>query len=116
MGFGKKLERIIPDRGSRWPITRVITGFRQARVRAGPGPATVDLRASRERLEALAPQAERYLGKVVWGPVWDRLLHEHYDARVFVDIAVRRAAVWPDLSASRDMEVTRAAWPGSADP
>ena len=80
------------------------------------GTATVDLRASRARLEALTPQAGRYLGTVVWDPVWDRLLREHYGARLFVDIAVQRTAIWPDLSASRAMEVTRAAWPGFADP
>jgi hypothetical protein len=80
------------------------------------GTATVDLRPSRARLEALTPQAERYVGKVVRGPVWDRLLREYYAERVFVDIAVQRAAVWPDLSASGAMEVAGAAWPGFADP
>ena len=49
-------------------------------------------------------------------PVWDRLLREYYSARVFVDIAVQRTAIWPDLSASRAMEVTGTAWPGFADP
>jgi len=80
------------------------------------GTATVDLRPSRARLEALTPQAERYVGKVVRGPVWDRLLREYYAERVFVDIAVQRAAVCPDLSASGAMEVAGAAWPGFADP
>ena len=59
----------------------------------------MDLRPSRTRLEALIPQVERYLGKVVRGPVWDRLLREYYAERVFVDIAVRRVATWPDLGA-----------------
>jgi len=48
--------------------------------------------------------------------VWDRLLREYYGERVFVDIAVQRAAVWPDLSAAGIAEVARAAWPGFADP
>jgi hypothetical protein len=59
---------------------------------------------------------ERYLGKVVRGPVWDRLLREYYTERVVVDIAVRRVAAWPDLGASGDIEVTGAPWPGPADP
>jgi hypothetical protein len=48
--------------------------------------------------------------------VWDRLLREYYQERVFVDITVARIAVWPDLNASGDMQVTGAAWPGPADP
>jgi len=48
--------------------------------------------------------------------VWDRLLRQYYGERVFVDIAVQRAAVWPDLSAAGTAEVAGAAWPGSADP
>ena len=80
------------------------------------GLASVDLRPSRARLEALTPQAERYLGKVVRGPVWDRLLREYYAERVFIDIAVHRVAIWPDLTASGEMETTGAAWPSLADP
>src|SRR5438552_8564122 len=80
------------------------------------GTATVDLRPSRARLEALTPQAERYLGKVVRGPVWDRLLREYYAERVFVDIAIHRIAAWPDPSASGTMTVAGAPWPGLADP
>lgn len=48
--------------------------------------------------------------------MWDRLLREYYAERVFVDITVRRVAVWPDLGACGDMEVAGAAWPGFADP
>jgi hypothetical protein len=76
----------------------------------------VDLRPSRARLEALTPQVERYLGKVVRGPVWDRLLREYYGERVVVDIAIQRIAAWPDPSASGGMGVTGAPWPGPADP
>ena len=48
------------------------------------------------------------------GPVWDRLLHEYYYERVFVDIAVQRVA--PDLSASGDLRAFGAAWPGPPGP
>jgi hypothetical protein len=44
----------------------------------------------------------------VRGPVWDRLLREYYGERVFVDVAVQCAALWPDLSAAGTMEVTGA--------
>jgi hypothetical protein len=117
LGFGKKLERIIPD-----PHVALAFHTREHGSSASPmfvlaqGTATVDLRPSRARLESLTPQVERYLGKVVRGPVWDRLLREYYTERVVVDIAVRRVAAWPDLGASGDMEVTGAPWPGPADP
>jgi hypothetical protein len=117
LGFGKKLERIITD-----PHVALAFHSREHGFSASPafvlaqGTATVDLRPSRARLEALTPQAERYVGKVVQGPVWDRLLREYYGERVFVDIAVQRAAVWPDLSAAGTAEVAGAAWPGFADP
>ena len=80
------------------------------------GLASVQLEPARARLEALTSQAERYVGKVMRGPVWDRLLREYYTERVVIDIAVRRVAAWPDLGASGDMEVTGAPWPGPADP
>ena len=76
----------------------------------------MDLTPSRQRLEALIPQVERYVGEVKRGLVWDRLLREYYAERVFVDIAVARVAVWPDLNASGDMQVTGAAWPGPGRP
>jgi hypothetical protein len=117
LGFSKKLERIIRN-----PHVALAYHAREHGFSASPafvlaqGMATVDLRPSRARLEALTPQAERYLGKVVRGPVWDRLLREYYAERVVVDIAARRVAVWPDLSASGEMKVSGAAWPGLADP
>ena len=117
LGFGKKLERIITD-----PHVALAFHSREHGFSASPafvlaqGTATVDLRPARARLEALTPQAERYVGKVVQGPVWDRLLREYYGERVFVDIAVQRAAVWPDLSAAGTAEVAGAGWPGFADP
>lgn len=117
LGFGKKLERIVPD-----PHVALAFHSRDHGFSASPafvlvqGLASVDLRPSRARLEAAIPQVERYLGKVVRGPVWDRLLREYYGERVFVDITVRRVTVWPDLRASGEMEIAGAAWPGAADP
>jgi hypothetical protein len=76
------------------------------------GTAMVDIKPSRQRLEAIIPQAERYVGNVVRGRVWDRLLREYYKERVFVDITVHRVAAWTDLSAVGEPRVYGAAWPG----
>jgi hypothetical protein len=117
LGFGKKLERIVPDPHVALAFHSREHGFSQSPAfLLTQGMATVDLRPSRARLEALIPQAERYVGEVARGPVWDRLLREYYAERVFVDIALQRLAVWPDLMASGARKVTGAAWPGSADP
>jgi hypothetical protein len=117
LGFGKKLERIIRD-----PHIALAYHARDHGFSASPafvlaqGTASVDLTPSRERLDELSPQAERYLGKVMRGPVWDRLLREYYGERVFVDIAAHRVIAWPDLCASGEMNVSGAPWPGLADP
>lgn len=117
LGFGKKLERIIRD-----PHVALAYHAREHGFSASPafvlaqGSASVDIQPSRERLEALIPQAEPYVGKVMRGPLWDRLLREYYWERVLVDIAVERIVSWPDPSASGERRVTGAAWPGPADP
>jgi hypothetical protein len=117
LGFGKKLERIIAD-----PHVALAFHAREHGFSASPafvlaqGTAAVDLTPSRQRLEAMVPQGERYMGEIKRGPVWDRLLREYYQERVFVDIAVARVAVWPDLHASGDMQVTGVDWPGPAAP
>jgi hypothetical protein len=113
LGFAKKLERIIAD-----PHVALAYHARDHGFSASPafvlaqGTAAVDIRPSRQRLEAIVPQAERYVGKVIRGPVWDRLLHEYYYERVFVDITVQRVAAWADLSAAGEPQVFGAAWPG----
>ena len=117
LGFGKKLERIIRNPRVALAYHARAHGFSDSPAFVlAQGIASVDLRPSRARLEAIIPQAERYLGKVVRGPVWDRLLREYYQDRVFVDIAVRRVATWPDLGAAGPMEVTGNAWHGFPGP
>jgi hypothetical protein len=117
LGFPRKLERIIRD-----PHVALAFHTREHGFSASPafvlaqGRARVDITPSRQRLEALIPQAERYFGKVMRGPMWDRLLREYYFERVFVDIAVERMVAWPDLGAAGEMEVTGGPWPGAAAP
>ena len=103
LGFGKKLERIVRD-----PKVALAYHARQHGFSTRPpfvlvqGEATVDLTPSEERLEAFEPQATRYLGELKRGPLWDRLLREYYQERVFVDVAISRIVVWPDLHADGD--------------
>jgi hypothetical protein len=117
LGFPRKLERIIAD-----PRVALAFHTREHGFSASPafvlaqGRARVDLRPSRERLEALIPQAEAYFGQTVRGPVWDRLLREYYFERVFVDITLERIVTWPNLSAAGPMDVTGVPWPGPAVP
>jgi hypothetical protein len=117
LGFGKKLERIVRDPHVALAYHSREHGFSvsQAFVLA-QGIALVDLTPSRARLEALSPQVGRYLGEPKRGAVWDRLLREYYQERVFVDIGVERMVSWPGLDAHGDPEVTGAAWPGPPAP
>src|SRR6266851_2426728 len=96
LGFGKKLERIVRDPHVALAYHSREHGFsvNQAFVLA-QGIASVDLTPSRARLEALSPQVGRYLGEPKRGAVWDRLLREYYQERVFVDIGVERMVSWP---------------------
>jgi hypothetical protein len=91
LGFGKKLERIVRD-----PRIALAYHSREHGFSTSPrfvlvqGDASVDLTPSQARLDGFAPQAERYLGEIKRGPLWDRLLREYYAERVFVDVAVTR--------------------------
>jgi hypothetical protein len=117
LGFAKKLERIIADPHVALAYHTREHGFSASSVFVlAQGLASVDLRPSRSRLEAMVPQGERFMGQFMRGPVWDRLLREYYYERVFVDIAVRRVATWPDLSASGDLRAFGVAWPGPPGP
>jgi hypothetical protein len=117
LGFAKKLERIIAD-----PHVALAYHAREHGFSASPafvlaqGVASVDLRPSRARLDALVPSVRAFVGEPVRGPVWDRLLREYYYERVFVDITVQRVVTWPDLSASGGPQVSGAVWPGPPGP
>jgi hypothetical protein len=117
LGFGRKLDRIVRD-----PHVALAYHARDHGFSADPrfvlaqGTADVDLTPSRERLEAFAPQATRYLGEMKHGPVWDRVLREYYADRVFVDVAVERVAVWPTLGGDGDPAVYGTAIAAPAPP
>lgn len=117
LGFPRKLERIIAD-----PRVALAYHAREHGFSALPwfvlaqGRASVNLQPSRERVEAIIPQAERYYGAAKRGPVWDRLLREYYYVRVFADVAVERILAWPSLDATGDPQVADSAWPGPPAP
>jgi hypothetical protein len=117
LAFAKKLERILAD-----PRVALAFHSREHGFSAHDGfvlvqgTAVVDLSPSQEDLDAFAPQAERYLGELKRGPVWDRLLKEYYSERVFVDIAVERIVAWPDLGAYGEPEVLGTPLPGPPPP
>ena len=101
LGFPKKLERIIRDPSVALAYhTREHSGIANPRFVLAQGTATVDLTPAPARLDALKPDAERFLGPTRHGIVWDRLLREYYTERVFVDVDVARIVAWPDLGAA----------------
>jgi hypothetical protein len=106
LGIGRKLEHIIAN-----PQVALAFHTREHGYSVSPrfvvvqGLASVDLVPHPDRLEALIPEAERHLGAVKSGPVWNGLLREYYRERVFVDITVQRIVSWPDLAAAGAPEV-----------
>jgi hypothetical protein len=89
LGFAKKLERIIRE-----PRIALAYHTREHGYSTSPrfvsvqGDASVDLTPPQDRLDEFAPQAERFVGAIKRGRLWDRLLREYYRERVFVDVAV----------------------------
>jgi hypothetical protein len=106
LGFGKKLEHIMAN-----PRVALAYHSREHGFSASPrfvlvqGTASVDLTPSSRRIDALVPQAERYVGKVKRGLLWDPLLREYYRERVVVDVTVGRVVSWPDPFAAGVPEV-----------
>ena len=100
LGFGKKLEHLVRN-----PRVALAYHTREHGFSSRPeyvlvqGTASVDLTPAPARLRAFQPAAERFLGPVREGPIWNRLLREYYGERVFVDLDASRVTVWPTLSA-----------------
>jgi hypothetical protein len=101
LGLHRKLDRILREpRVAMAYHAREHGRSQSSRYVLVQGLAQVELVPSRERLQAFMPHAESFLGPIKRGPVWDRLLHEYYYERVFVDVAVKRLSAWPELSAA----------------
>jgi hypothetical protein len=117
LGFGRKLERLVRD-----PSTALAFHTREHGFARTPGHvlvqgrSTVQLRVTPARVAEVTAHAERFLGPIRRGPVWDRLLHEYYADRVVVDVAVQRVTTWPDPAAFGDPAVVGPPWPGPPPP
>nr|QIY60680.1 hypothetical protein HEP85_01950 [Streptomyces sp. RPA4-2] len=112
LGFPKKLERILrnPDVALAYHTREHGFAASDSYVLA-QGAASVDLRPSPERLAELMRASGPFLGEVKRGPLWDWLLREYHQERVFVDVELKRVAVWENLAARGAKAVTGAAWP-----
>lgn len=98
LGLHKKLERILRDPRVAMAYHARDHGYSSNHLFVlAQGLADVDLTPSREKIEAIIPQVEKFLGEVKRGRLWDRLLHEYYFERVFVDVRVVRVTEWPNL-------------------
>ncbi|MFF4692973.1 hypothetical protein [Streptomyces sp. NPDC001307] len=116
LGFPKKLERILRDPHVALAYHTREHGFAadNAYVLA-QGRASVELSPSPQRLAELMRASEPFLGATKRGPLWDWLLREYHQERVFVDVPLERVTVWEDLAAREAHNVTGAAWPPMPD-
>ncbi|MFB8383847.1 hypothetical protein [Streptomyces rubiginosohelvolus] len=112
LGFPRKLERILRDPRVALAYHTREHGFaRPEDYVLAQGDAEVDMRPSPQRLDGALDASDRFFGQGKSGRAWDWLLHEYRQARVYVDVDVRRMATWPDLAAYGPQEVTGPAWP-----
>ncbi|MFD9006717.1 hypothetical protein ACFV0T_38225 [Streptomyces sp. NPDC059582] len=112
LGFPRKLERILHNPHVSLAYHTREHGFAASSSYVlAQGTASVDLSPSPERLAELMQASEPFLGETRRGPLWDWLLREYHQERVFVDVELARVAVWEDLAARGARAVTGAAWP-----
>ena len=115
LGLGKKLERIKRD-----PHVALAYHSREHGFSDRPGfvlvqgDATPATEPDREYLEGeLRTSASRFMGPPKEGKIfWDRWLHEYYQDRIPVAIAVQRIGVWDDERAAAHRETLGAPAPG----
>jgi hypothetical protein len=106
LGFGKKLERILRDPRVSLCYHSRTHGFSDSGLLVlAQGDATVSLTPAPERLVTLQRQTARHLGPQPKGRVWDWLLREYHQERVFIDVAVRRLTSWPATSGTGEAVV-----------
>jgi hypothetical protein len=117
LGLGKKLERIKRD-----PRVALAYHSREHGFSDRPGFVQVQGRATpatepdRDYLErTVRPSATRFMGPPKEGKLfWDRWLHEYYQDRIPVAIAVERIGVWDDEHAATLRDTLGA--PAAGDP
>jgi hypothetical protein len=100
LGFSRKLERIAAD-----PRVALAFHAREHGTASAPryvlaqGTAHVVEQPSDAQRERVRTQAAAHLGALKEGFFWDRWLREYYEARVPVEVGVRRILAWPTLDA-----------------
>lgn len=114
LGLSKKLERMLRD-----PKVAIAYHARDHGYARSPcfelaqGDASVELTPSKERLEGIFPEVEKFFGQgLKTGFFWDRLMREYYTDRVFVDVSLIRLAEWDSLEATGAPEVIGEPLPG----
>lgn len=114
LGLSKKLERMLRDRRVAIAYHARDHGYsRSPCFELAQGDASVELAPSKERLESIFPEAEKFLGQgIKRGFFWDRLLREYYTDRVFVDVSLIRLAEWDSLEATGAPKVVGEPLPG----
>ncbi|MFD7704120.1 hypothetical protein [Streptomyces caelestis] len=112
LGFPKKLERILNNPRVALAYHTRMHGFAaHSHYVLAQGKASVDLQPSAQRLAELMDATESFFGKTKHGRVWDWLLREYHQERVFVDVDLERISTWPLLSAHGPATVTGPSWP-----
>jgi hypothetical protein len=118
LGFGRKLDRIERDPHVALAYHAREHGFSDSSLYVlVQGRATAGRKPDRDWLQAvLDPRSERFMGARRTGIFWDRWLHEYYEVRVPVEVAVERILSWPDLGCEGDPRVVGAALPAEDPP
>lgn len=115
LGFPKKLEHILARPRVSLAYHTRDHGFAESEIFVlAQGRATVEMEPDPGRLAGLLESSEPFLGAAPRGPLWDRLLREYHQDRVFVDVDIERLTVWPDLATRGTAHVTGSADPGTA--
>ncbi|MFC4561901.1 hypothetical protein ACFO4E_08540 [Nocardiopsis mangrovi] len=115
LGFPRKLEHILARPRVSLAYHTRDHGFAESDAFVlAQGRATVDLEPDSQRLAGIRQSIELFLGAPPSGPIWDRVLREYHQRRVFVDVDIERLTVWPDLAARGTAQVTGAPDPGTA--
>jgi hypothetical protein len=117
LGLGRKLERIRQE-----PRVALAYHAREHGTSGRPeyvlvqGRAEAVTKPSKDYIDLVSRQAERFLGKRKQGPFWDRWMREYYRLRIPVRVEVDRVTVWPDLACGEREVLGEPAPPAGPEP
>lgn len=118
LGFGRKLERFAENPKMSLAFAAREHGFATSQRYVLVQGSVVEVRQPDVAWveDNLTPRAERFLGPVKRGRLWDPWLREYYQERVVVTARVVRVTTWPDLHCAGPMSVVGAPLPGDPLP